>query len=171
MKKITLTLLLLPMLAFAEAGELTVGEQTVLYDSSKRVESGVLYYSGGELVASEHGVVMFLYQNNEAVLEAHDISGNGEFDTFLTLNSEGGVSRVSGEGSGQLERKKTVELSDLMAEGGAGSEASGPPEDLVGPLDSITVSSYQDYRLYIITVIFIVLAYWWHRRKKNGDEE
>lgn len=49
-------------------------------------------------MASEHGVVMFLYQNNEAVLEAHDISGNGEFDTFLTLNSEGGCQECQEKG-------------------------------------------------------------------------
>ena len=46
MKKIFLMILLLPLVSFAQAGELTVGERTVAYENVLETEAGTLYYQG-----------------------------------------------------------------------------------------------------------------------------
>ena len=172
MKKILFALLLLPLLTFAqEGGELTIGERTVAYTNSTENELGTYYYADDSLVASVHEKVSLVYENDIAVLEAHDTNGDGTLDAFLSLDSEGEVTEMTGEGASIFERPETVEFADLMAADGGGSEVSDSDEDLVGDLDSITIPGNHNYTFYIFTVIFIGVAYWWYRRKKVGDDK
>ena len=167
MKKLLLGILVLPLLVLAEEGELRVGGEVIAYDESSLTESGVLYYFNDELVASEHGAVLLVYKDDQVVMEAHDITGDGEFSTILTLDQSGAVVEVKGDGAEQFERPEVVELEELLAvDGGAGA----PDDDLVGDLSSITIPKYRNYTFYIMTIVLLGSAYWWHRRK-NGKEE
>lgn len=171
MKKILITLLLFPLLTFAQTGgELSVGEQTITYDTSTEIDSGVLFYLEDVLVASEHGVVMLVYQDDQVVLEAHDISGDGEYDTFLTLNEAGEVTKMEGEGVSAFERPEPVEFDDLLAESGGAGEAGTPDEDLVGSLDSITIPGSGKAFWFPIFLVISIVAGWWYFRGKNKDE-
>ena len=169
MKKIILTLLLLPLLTFAQAGgEFSVGGETIPYDITKQIESGVLFYSEDILVASEHGAVMFVYQNDKAILEAHDISGDGEYDTFLTIGATGEVTKMEGEGMSAFERPEPVEFADLLE---ASEGAATIDDDLVGSLDSITIPGSGNAIWFPIFLVVAIVTGWWYFRGKNKDDE
>ena len=167
MKKIFFTILLLPLLSFAqEGGEITIGEQTVVYDQMEVTEAATYYYSENNLVASEHGAISFVYENDAAVLEAHDTDGDGTLDAFIKLSADAQEVEVTGAGANAFQTEEPVEFADLVAERG-GSEAAAPTDSLVENIDAIKIPSYHNWKLYIITVIFIAAAYWWHRRKNK----
>jgi len=125
MKKIFLTILLLPLVSLAQAGNLVVGDKNVAYDSVSEKEVATLYYQGETLVASESDGVVVVYENDQVVLEAHDTDGDGELDAFLTLGNDGEVMKTEGDGAEVFRRPETVEVAELIANGG-GSFAAAP---------------------------------------------
>lgn len=163
MKKIILILALFPVFLFAEGGVLTVGEETVSYDTVFPTETGTLYYSDETLVASEHDAVTLIYKDDIAVLEAHDTDSDGNLDTFITLDSNGNTTNISGPGADTFTRPETVEFSTLLADRGA----DNTQEDLVGNLDSIDIPRYHNYTLYVILILLSVGGFWWYRRKRK----
>ncbi len=168
MKRIIFTILLLPLLTFAQTdGELTIGSKTVSYDTTTEVNGGMLYYQGDDLVASTHGKVALVYQEGQAVLEAHDTNDDGVFDAFLTLDSEGAVTKMEGEGASVFTRPEVVEFADLRAYEEKESAAANE-EDLVGSLDSITIPGYHNYLLYVFIALLISGGYWYYRKRKLG---
>ena len=169
MKKIFLTILLLPLVSLAQAGELNVGDKNVAYDSVSEKEAVTLYYQGETLVASESDGVTLVYENDVLALEAHDTDGDGKLDAFLTLDSNEEVTSMTGEGVSAFERPETVEFEDLIAEGG--SEAAAE-EDLVGSLDSITIpGSGLPWLPIIIVLLAAVGGYRFYKKRKMAETE
>ncbi len=161
-------MLLLPLLTFAQAdGELTIGDKSVSYDTTTEVSGGMLYYQGEDLVASTLGKVALVYQDGQAVLEAHDTNDDGVLDTFLTLDREGAVTKMEGEGSSVFTRPEVVEFADLRAYEEKESAAANE-DDPVGSLDSITIPSYHNYTLYVFILFLIGGGYWYYRKRKLG---
>lgn len=169
MKKIFLLLLLLPVVALAQGGELEVGGETFLYDSIVEKDALSLYYQGETLVASTHEGITLVYKDDQVVLEAHDTEGNGELDTFLTLDSNGEVVKIEGDGAEAFERPEIVELNELIANGG-GSEAAAQ-EDLVGSLDSIKIPGGGiPFGTIVLWLTIVGGGYWFYRKKKAKAE-
>lgn len=158
--------MLLPMLTLAQGGELTVGERTVTYDASIITETGILYYQGDEMVASEREGMTLLYEDSMPILEAHDTNNDGTLDTFVTLDANEDMVEVTGEGAEMFTRPEAVEFAVLQEVGG-GEAAAHDEEDLVGSLDSITIPKYQNYALYAWVLILAGGGYWYYRRKKR----
>lgn len=176
MRKLIFVLLLLPLVTLAQAGgELTVGEQTITYDSQVKSEAGVLYFLGDDLVASEQGVVTLVYENDEVVLEAHDTDGDGQLDAFIALDGQGEVVEITGDRADAFVRPEVVEFTDLLKRseevgGGSGASTSSTDEDLVGDLDSITIPRYHNYVQWALFILLVGGGVWWYRKKKRGKE-
>lgn len=167
MKKIFFGILLLPLVTLAQAGELNIGESRVYYDSSSSTEAGTLYYQSDNLVASEHGGITLVYENDVVVLEAHDTDGDGKLDAFLELNDDE-VTSMTGEGASVFERPETVEFEELLAEGG--SEAA-TQDDLVGSLDSITIPGGGGFPWWIILLLAIGGGYWFYKKRQEKEDK
>lgn len=165
MKKYIYFIALIPFFAFAQAGELEVGEHTISYDSATTSEAGTLYYSGDTLVASQHPTTILVYENEQVVLEAHDTNADGELDTFVQLDTEEAIMNVTGEGAEALARPTAISLNELMSED---TDETGTLDDLVTNLDSITIPRYHNYTLYGFVIILIGGGFWWYRRQKRS---
>jgi LPXTG-motif cell wall-anchored protein len=163
MKKIILIIILFPLFLFADSDLLTVGEETVSYETVFSTETGTLYYKDEKLVASEHEAVTLIYKDDLPVFEAHDTDGDGTLDTFITLDSNENITNISGPGAKTFTRPETVEFSTLLSERGT----DNIQEDLVGNLDSIDIPRYHNYTLYVIIILLIAGAFWWYRRKRK----
>lgn len=166
MKQIFILLMFLPFIAFAQVGEVVVGDMTVSYDTEVQKEGGTLYYFEDLLVASVHDGVTLVYENELAVLEAHDTDDDGTLDAYLTLDENGEVSATVGPGAAFFERPAPVEFDELLGEeiGGDGSAAGN--QDLVGSLDSITIPKYHNWLLYgFIALLVAGGGFWWHRKR------
>lgn len=158
---------MLPVVALAqteevvESSELTLGETVVAYDEIVESEAAVYYYVEGELVASEHESVWLVYEDEAVVLEAHDTTGDGEADTFVTVNDAGVVSSVTGEGAEALTAPEIVAF-----EAGAG-EAGAP--DLVGDVSKIKGPGEGGEYVFIIAILLIIGAglWWWMKRRQE----
>lgn len=170
MKKVIFIVVLMPLFALAQGGELVVGERTVSYDSSTSTDAGTLYYAGDNMVASENGAVMLVFENDQLILEAHDTNGDGVLDAFLTLDSSDEVVSMTGEGASVFERPEVKEFSELMAERGAGSAGAPDEQDLVGSVDSISIPRYQNYTLYLWLVLIAGGGYWYYRKRQQKGE-
>lgn len=167
-------MLLVPVLSFAQdGGELLAGEQMVVYDNATTTDAGTLFYQDNNLVASEHQGVTLLYQDDQVTLEAHDMNGDGALDAFLTLNAEGEVVDITGEGASVFERPDTVEFAELLArEGGAGeASATDEEEDLVGSLDSITIPDGAGSWLVPVFILVTIVAGWWYFKGRKKFEQ
>jgi len=173
MKKILFTLLLLPLITFAQADKLILGEMVVEYDSVVEKEGLILYYLGDSMVASEHGDLWVAYEDNIDVIEAYDTDDDGKPDTFVTLNSVGEVKEVAGVEADNFMVPDVVEFDELMKEEeevrrNDGSEAPiVPSENLVDNLDSITIPKYHNYTLYGFFVVLLAGGVWWFKNKRK----
>ncbi len=167
MKLFLFTLLLLPVLTFAqEGGQVTIGDRTVAYDSSEVRDGNAYYFNGADLVASEHPGSAFVYVNDQAVLEAHDTTGDGSVDTFVSLDTNGQQTSVTGEGVDKFTKGEPTEFADLVAEKG-GSEAAAQ-DDLVGSLDRITIPGGGiPAWTYILWIVILGGGYWLYKKRKN----
>ena len=117
MRFLFLLIFLIPLTLNAQsAGTITIGERTVNYDSMIESGGSNLYYQDDTLVASEHGSSAFVYENDVAVLEAHDTDGDGSYDTFLTLDASGEMLGVTGSGADRFTRAEPTTLEDLIAQ-------------------------------------------------------
>jgi len=114
------------MMVFAQAGEVVVGEKTIAYDSFSENENSVYYYLGDSLVVSQHDKVWLVYENDFAVLEAHDTDNDGELDVFLKLDKNENIIAVTGKKAPSFERPDSVEFEELlgaeMSAGEAGAQ-------------------------------------------------
>jgi hypothetical protein len=169
MKQLFIVCLLAPCLAFAQAGEVVVGDLTVQYDAVVEKNDVLLYYSADTLVLSEHESTTLVYKNDELVLEAHDTDGDGVLDAYLTVDQSGEVSAMTGPGVTFFERAAPVEFNELLSQevvdGGGDTEA-----DLVGSLDSITIPKYHNWLLYGFGALVVVGGgVWVYRKKKKGE--
>lgn len=169
MKKIIFTLLLTPVLLFAqESSSLTIGDRTIEYERSSQFDGSTYYYIGTDLVASEHDGVSLVYESDAVVLEAHDTDNDGTPDTFLEIDTAGEVKSVTGQGSEAFVRPETIEFVELLEGEGSGSFAAAPDNaDLVGSLDSIKIPKYHNWKLYGLIIVLIGGGVWWYRKKRK----
>jgi hypothetical protein len=100
------------------------------------------------------------------VLEAHDISGDGEFDTFLTLDENEAVVKLEGEQQSAFERPAVVEFDELLAN----DDTAEDDEDLVGDLDSITIPGSGNGVWFLVFFAVFIFASWWYFRNRKDDE-
>lgn len=166
MKTFVFAILPLPLLVFAQE-TLTVGEETISYDTRTETEVGVLYHQGDILMASEHTGVTLVYENEQVVLAAYDTDADGTLDAFVAFDETEAMTGITGDGASAFEQPEVKEFSDLMAERGAGG-AGAPDEDLVGPLDSITIPGQGvPVATIILWLVIIAAGYWVYKKKKD----
>ena len=118
--------LLIPFVAFAQANEVMIGDASVDYDERVETETGVLYFSEGSLVASEHDndgngeTDTWLKYTNEVVdLEVTDTDGDGTGDVFATIAANGEVANIEGDGAAQCQSRRDHQDQGGATEGGA----------------------------------------------------
>jgi len=170
MKQFLLFLLFVPFLVSAQTEkEVIVGDMVVQYDAVIEKESSVLYFLADALVLSEHDAVTLVYQKDTVVLEAHDTDGDGVLDAYLSLDENGDLSAVTGEGARLFERPEPVELSELMEEGAREGKVDTSAVDPVGSLDSITIPKYRNWTLYGLVLLFLGGGVWWYRRRAVAE--
>lgn len=167
-------LFLIPLITFAQSGEIVVGTEAVAYDERIETGAGVLYYRDNQLVASEYDIdadgktdTWLKYQGELVELEAVDTDSDGEADTFFSISADGEVTSIEGEGASQFEKPEIVEFKELI-DGGSSATADS---DLVGPLDRITIPKHGSFPWWIILLLLGGGGYWLYRKKKAVEAD
>jgi len=169
MRILIFTILLLPLMTFAqEGGILQIGGTSVNYTSQLEAEGAILYYQDDTLVASEHGGISLVYENDKVVLEGHDTDGDGAPDTFLTLDQNEEIAEVEGLSADKFERVVTTDF-DPGSSGIDSPSAAAQDADLVGSIDRITIPG-GGLPWFVWLLVALLLAagggYWWYRTRK-----
>ena len=166
MKFLLLIALFLPFTVFAQdAHELTVGERTVQYEITIDDGGNTLYYQGDTMVAVTSEGVWILYENDQVVYEAHDTNEDGTADAFLTLDSKGDVTAMTGDGAKSFERPEV----DVFSVGRDTDSITLAEEDLVGDLSSITIPGGTSYTWYLVLAAFLAAGGYLLYRKHHSQ--